>query len=134
MFMYMHVHVHVYYPCTCTCMYRYMHVHVHAHTYMHVHVHVIHLYYIYQYTCIQFVHVICTYIGKLVFNKVKLLIHYVLSLSLCTDINECLVTHTHGCSHNCVNTIGSYRCECPLDSGLRLGLDGQICEQSKYNN
>ncbi|KAI8503921.1 hypothetical protein Bbelb_179890 [Branchiostoma belcheri] len=43
----------------------------------------------------------------------------------CQDIDECL-TDTHGCSHQCVNTQGSYSCACP--EGYLLWEDGQSCE------
>ncbi|KAJ7382013.1 hypothetical protein OS493_037656 [Desmophyllum pertusum] len=42
------------------------------------------------------------------------------------DINECAVSNG-GCSHKCVNTAGSYKCECP-DQGLSLSSDGRKCQ------
>jgi len=43
----------------------------------------------------------------------------------CTDVNEC-VTNNGLCSHDCVNTVGSYYCSCP--TGLQLELNGIVCE------
>ncbi|XP_072176321.1 epidermal growth factor-like protein 8 [Diadema setosum] len=40
------------------------------------------------------------------------------------DINEC-ETDTHGCHQQCVNTNGSYTCEC--QNGFTLGEDGRSC-------
>lgn len=41
-----------------------------------------------------------------------------------TDIDECHITGI--CMNGrCVNTDGSYRCECP--PGLAIGLDGRVC-------
>ena len=51
-------------------------------------------------------------------------IHSAMYIMLHTDINEC--TGTHGCSHGCTNTIGSFLCTCP--DGLFLSDDGQNCE------
>lgn len=42
--------------------------------------------------------------------------------SSCVDIDECVTDH--GCHSKCVNTIGSYKCDCP--SGFRLN-DGNQC-------
>lgn len=42
----------------------------------------------------------------------------------CVDINEC-VRKAHDCSHNCVNTPGSFYCDCP--KGYLLGDDFQTC-------
>ena len=41
-----------------------------------------------------------------------------------TDTNECLINQG-GCEQTCVNTYGSYFCECNL--GYRLHTDGQSC-------
>lgn len=42
----------------------------------------------------------------------------------CQDVNECLVgLHTCGPQQNCINTPGSFRCECP--TGYRI--DGPSC-------
>ncbi|TRY87068.1 hypothetical protein DNTS_009157 [Danionella cerebrum] len=40
------------------------------------------------------------------------------------DIDECQV-HNGGCQHRCVNTRGSYYCECK--PGFRLHVDGRTC-------
>lgn len=47
----------------------------------------------------------------------------------CEDIDECRDNLVHGCSHTCVNTIGSYYCNCP--GNLRLANDRQTCND--YN-
>lgn len=47
-----------------------------------------------------------------------------LFLSLPADIDECQV-HNGGCQHRCVNTRGSYYCEC--HPGSRLHVDGRTC-------
>ncbi|XP_046570515.1 deleted in malignant brain tumors 1 protein-like [Haliotis rubra] len=41
-----------------------------------------------------------------------------------TDVDEC-VDATNGCSHICVNTRGSYYCQCPYE--LQLGADNRTC-------
>ena len=41
-----------------------------------------------------------------------------------SDINECL-SSSHGCEHRCVNTEGSYYCEC--NDGFALGSNGRSC-------
>ncbi|CAD5124522.1 DgyrCDS12800 [Dimorphilus gyrociliatus] len=43
----------------------------------------------------------------------------------CIDKDECLVTN-HGCQDKCINTIGSYKCEC--NPGYRLKNDKKTCE------
>ena len=45
---------------------------------------------------------------------------------LYTDVNECDAADKGGCEHDCVNTDGSYRCEC--EAGYRLANDGHTCE------
>ena len=44
---------------------------------------------------------------------------------LYTDTNEC-AKQNGGCSHVCVNDIGSYHCVCP--SGYRIAPDGHTCQ------
>ena len=41
------------------------------------------------------------------------------------DINECR-TNIHLCEQTCVNTLGSFRCDCK--QGYRLMQDGRSCE------
>lgn len=41
-----------------------------------------------------------------------------------TEIDECQFGNG-GCEHTCINTDGSYRCECPADQDLRA--DGKTC-------
>ena len=46
------------------------------------------------------------------------------TMSLFEDIGECYVNNG-GCEHTCVNTPGSYHCEC--NEGYRLAADGKSC-------
>ena len=41
------------------------------------------------------------------------------------DVDECL-TRNGGCSDRCINTEGSYKCACGVESVL--GPDGRICK------
>ncbi|XP_070174330.1 fibrillin-3-like [Littorina saxatilis] len=43
----------------------------------------------------------------------------------CIDIDECAANHTNQCSMLCINTAGSYRCEC--SAGYQLNNDGKSC-------
>ena len=43
---------------------------------------------------------------------------------LITEVNECSTTN-HGCEHECVNTEGSYVCQCR--DGYSLITDGKTC-------
>lgn len=47
------------------------------------------------------------------------------------DINECLIDNGN-CSHSCINTIGSYECQCR--SGFFLSNDTRTCTPKKYCN
>lgn len=54
----------------------------------------------------------------------------VLTLSLCVcvvyaDINEC-ENNNGGCMHRCINTPGSFRCEC--DFGFIPSDGGKVCQ------
>ena len=46
----------------------------------------------------------------------------------CIDINEC---NDPPCNHNCINTDGSYYCECYSD-GYTLDTDGITCTGILY--
>ena len=46
------------------------------------------------------------------------------------DINECNDGHNGGCDHTCINTIGSYYCEC--NNGNILDSDGKGCSRKLY--
>ena len=46
------------------------------------------------------------------------------SVCFITDINECNST-SHGCEHECNNTIGSFECTCT--GGYELDSDGVSC-------
>ena len=41
------------------------------------------------------------------------------------EYDECATDH-HGCDHICVNTLGSFKCECKI--GYELHSDGKKCE------
>jgi Calcium-binding EGF domain/Coagulation Factor Xa inhibitory site/Complement Clr-like EGF-like/Sushi repeat (SCR repeat) len=43
----------------------------------------------------------------------------------CIDVNECEVDDNGGCTHECENFEGSYRCKCPV--GFRLEEDRSSC-------
>ncbi|XP_035230959.1 neurogenic locus notch homolog protein 2-like, partial [Stegodyphus dumicola] len=45
------------------------------------------------------------------------------------DVDECL-ENQGGCSHGCVNDIGTYHCTCP--EGMVLSKDGSICKDTKF--
>lgn len=49
------------------------------------------------------------------------------------DVNECSLQHVHKCTHSCVNSAGSYHCQCPID--MKLADDMKTClkVQSIYN-
>ena len=42
------------------------------------------------------------------------------------DIDECSLPNNGGCSHKCINTMGSYKCQCP-DLELTLSPDNKTC-------
>ncbi|XP_070552806.1 uncharacterized protein [Ptychodera flava] len=52
---------------------------------------------------------------------------YELQQSKCVDIDECLV-YQRFCKHECVNTPGSFYCEC--NHGYRLSTDRRSCQAS----
>ena len=52
--------------------------------------------------------------------------HYVFN----ADVNECEQYNKGGCSHDCINTAGSFYCKCP--TGFQLNKKG-ICEGNTIN-
>ena len=42
--------------------------------------------------------------------------------------NGLISTNHHGCEHECINTLGGYRCECRI--GYELHSDGKKCEDA----
>ena len=58
-----------------------------------------------------------------IFNDTKYL--FVTWSILCPDINECTLGIS-GCSQICINTIGSYVCECLI--GYELSMDNATCD------
>ena len=49
-----------------------------------------------------------------------------------SDVDECS-TKNGGCSHECINTAGSYKCACP-DPELSLTQDNKTCHGKQYNS
>ncbi|XP_035232741.1 tolloid-like protein 1 isoform X2 [Stegodyphus dumicola] len=49
------------------------------------------------------------------------------SATFVTETDECFAFN-HGCQQKCINTVGSYRCEC--DIGYELHSDGKRCEDA----
>lgn len=47
------------------------------------------------------------------------------SASFMIEFDECMFEY-HGCEHKCVNTWGSYECQCKI--GYELHSDGKHCE------
>jgi len=47
------------------------------------------------------------------------------------EYDECQ-SDSHGCQHTCINTLGSYRCECRI--GYELHSDGKKCEGNTTSN
>lgn len=47
--------------------------------------------------------------------------------SFIKEYDEC-ATKEHGCQHECINTLGSFRCECKI--GYELHSDGKRCEDA----
>lgn len=44
------------------------------------------------------------------------------------EFDECK-NPSHGCQHECINTLGSYECSC--NNGYQLKSDGKSCEGIK---
>ena len=53
-----------------------------------------------------------------------------LILFLIIDINEC-ATNNGGCDQYCINSVGSYSCEC-ADGYKRSGIEMNFCEGKVY--
>ena len=50
----------------------------------------------------------------------------------CKDVDECAnMTLASTCSQNCVNTYGSFECQC--NSGFELAADGRTCNGKGFN-
>ena len=47
------------------------------------------------------------------------------------DIDECADEGSNDCSHSCINSVGSFYCEC--DSGFALQEDGNTCTGILYS-
>ncbi|XP_064619862.1 fibrillin-2-like isoform X2 [Lineus longissimus] len=52
--------------------------------------------------------------------------------SSCVDINECVMMEGMCEGGRCVNTQGSFRCDCP--TGFRVGADGKTCVDFRVSN
>ena len=56
----------------------------------------------------------------------------IMSVILCVlpDVDECSSNSTNSCQFACINTLGGYRCECPV--GYHLGADGKKCQGKEF--
>ena len=54
----------------------------------------------------------------------KCIVHTIMFFII-TDIDECL-NNNGSCSHDCINTVGSYYCDCP--TGHNLQPNNHDCE------
>ena len=59
------------------------------------------------------------------------MIYYFIFESYVADIDECKV-NKGGCQSICVNTPGSFKCDC--EPGYRLTFDRTTCEGDHYSN
>ena len=57
---------------------------------------------------------------------INLLLQYNNQRLIFADIDECSLPNNGGCSHRCVNTMRSYKCQCP-DPELSLSPDNKTC-------
>ena len=65
-------------------------------------------------------------IGKMQLYTVFYTVFYFSFLFSPSDVDECSSNNTNSCQFACINTLGSYRCECPV--GYHLGADGKKCQ------
>ena len=56
-------------------------------------------------------------------NIYVIIVTFVSSFS---DVDECSSNSTNSCQYACINTLGGYRCECPV--GYHLSADGKKCQ------
>lgn len=52
--------------------------------------------------------------------------YVVLYFSSSSDVDECSSNITNPCQFTCINTLGSYKCDCPV--GYHLSADGKKCQ------
>ena len=57
------------------------------------------------------------------------LLNVPIPIAFVSDVNECN-TNLHGCQHECLNTVGSFRCRC--NSDFELLADGRSCGKYIY--
>ena len=55
---------------------------------------------------------------------------FISTISLFTDINECLTLRCTGDHQYCENTLGSYTCDCVF--GYKKNLTTNLCEGTSY--
>ena len=50
--------------------------------------------------------------------------------SVIPDVNECQTASRGGCTQKCINTLGTYKCEC--NTGYTINIDQRTCD-GKYH-
>ena len=68
---------------------------------------------------------LCVFLYVSIHLSIRLSIHLCPGTTAVNDIDECSLHRGNLCGQICVNTVGSYRCDC--NPGFTLHTDGSTC-------